>query len=119
MSKIFKTVLYVEDDEIIRSSVSYVLNKIFDNVLIAENGYEALKLFRTNYVDLIFTDIDMPIMNGIELIQRVRAIDKNTKIIICSGKNMTELQELNSLNILHFFQKPISFEEIRGVVKMI
>ncbi len=120
MSKIFKIVLYVEDDEIIRDSLSYVFQNIFDKVLVAKNGYEALEIFKQNNIDLIFTDIDMPIMDGIEFIKSVREIDLNIKIIICSGKNRYELQkELNSLNILHFFQKPLIFKDIEEIKEMI
>ncbi len=114
-----KVILYVEDDEIIRSSMSYVLGRIFNNVLVAKNGYEALEIFKKNHIDLVFTDIDMPIMNGVELIKKIRKIDKDMKIIICSGTNRAELEELNSFNILHFFQKPISFEEIKELEFMI
>ena len=51
----------------------------------AENGVEGYKLYETEKPKLIFCDVDMPVMNGVEFVKKVRSIDKETYIIILTG----------------------------------
>lgn len=67
-----KTILIVDDSESIREVVSFTLENEGYNVLIANDGVDALKHFNGKMIDLIVTDLHMPNMNGIELIKEIR-----------------------------------------------
>jgi diguanylate cyclase (GGDEF)-like protein len=78
-------VLYVEDDEIISDLMTRTIQREVQTVHRASNGEEGLELFKEVYPDIVITDIRMPKMNGIEMIQKIREIDSNVKILITSA----------------------------------
>lgn len=80
------TVLYVEDEDMMRESVVMLLKRRFKDVLVACNGAEALDIFKSNKVDVIITDLQMPVMDGMELAKHIREID-NTPIVVVSAFN--------------------------------
>ena len=80
-------VLYVEDNEEARESTLGLLDNIFDNITTAVNGEDGLNQFRKDNFDLILSDINMPKMNGIEMITKIREIDKDIPILILSAYN--------------------------------
>ena len=70
-----RTILIVDDSESIREVVSFTLENEGFNVKVGINGQDALKFLNGDKIDLIITDLHMPIMNGIELIKAVRNND--------------------------------------------
>ena len=78
-------ILVVEDNQYIRQQVSEGLSKIFSTVLIAPDGEYALKILDTVYVDVVISDINMPNMNGIDLIKTIRKGEKVKPIIITTA----------------------------------
>ncbi len=81
-----ETVLLAEDEPMLRFLGSAVLKGLGYNVLVAENGNEALRIVEENpRIDLLMTDIIMPEMGGHELVQRLRLVSPQTKVIFCSG----------------------------------
>lgn len=80
------TVLYVEDEDMMRESVVTLLKRRFKEVLVACNGAEALDVFKKNKVDVIITDLQMPVMDGMELSKHIREIN-NTPIVVVSAFN--------------------------------
>ena len=69
-----RSVLAVDDSASIRSLVSYVLKQAGFEVVLAEDGQEALDYAQENTVDLVLTDINMPNLDGIDLIKGLRAL---------------------------------------------
>jgi len=67
-----KTILIVDDSESIREVVSFTLGNAGHLVLSANDGQDALKFFDGREIDLVITDLHMPIMNGIDLIIEIR-----------------------------------------------
>ena len=67
------TLLYVEDDEIIRNELSQLLANFFSQVLVAKDGKEGLRTFLENQdtIDIILTDINMPLYNGIDMVKKI------------------------------------------------
>ena len=97
MKRIKPSILIVDDEELIRYSLARLLS---DEYITYEacNGKEALEIFRQNgKIDIVLSDIMMPVMDGIELIEKVRAENKDIIIIaitaVYSGKNVTEVLE--------------------------
>ncbi|AXH13112.1 EAL domain-containing protein [Halarcobacter bivalviorum] len=107
-------VLYVEDDEEVRLNILKLLSSIFTDITLAQNGHEALEIFKNNKnFDLIITDINMPIMNGIKLILEARKINYNIPSIIITAHNERELiDEAIMAGIDGFILKPIKLEQL-------
>lgn len=80
------TVLYVEDEDMMRESVVMLLKRRFKEVLVACNGAEALDVFKNNHVDVIITDLQMPVMDGMELSKQIREMG-DTPIVVVSAFN--------------------------------
>lgn len=81
-------VLIADDDSIIRQGLKTIIEKRtsgFQIVGEAANGEDALKVIIENEIDILITDIKMPIMDGVRLIKEIRKLGKSTKIIVLSG----------------------------------
>jgi len=65
-------VLYVEDDEIAREITKMFLMEFFDNVDVAKNGLEALEKFKKNSYNLVISDLNLPELNGKELVKEIK-----------------------------------------------
>jgi response regulator RpfG family c-di-GMP phosphodiesterase len=103
-------VLLVDDEAQIRELIAKNLKKRCNNVFIAANGKEALEIFDKNGIDLIVSDIRMPVLDGIELLKAVKSIDREQVTVLFSGSNDTEfLIEAINLGCDKFFTKPIDF----------
>jgi len=102
-------ILYAEDEAMLRDSMQATLNKLFQNVYVATNGQEAFEIFKKEDIDIIMTDINMPIMSGTELIENIhKNNDEEVHIIVLSAHNESELlTKLINLGISNFLNKPL------------
>ena len=106
------TVLYVEDEEMMRESVVMLLKRRFKQVFVAANGLEAIDVFKAEHPDIVITDLQMPVMDGMELARQIRALG-NTPIIVVSAFNddSHQVPEANGRLL-----KPIRKNELCGIV---
>ena len=112
------SVLLVESDEFFREEIVEVLQEIFTNISITVDGLDALdkykkyyKTHKTDY-DLIISSIQMPKMDGVQLIDEIYKINPNQKIVvIANSRNLNYLISLINLGIEHFFSKPIDYKD--------
>ncbi len=103
------TILYVEDDDFIREEAVEYLSLIYNNVLEASDGQEALEIYSESKPDIIITDIEMPIINGLQLVKSIRRQDKKIPIIIVTAFINTEyLLEAVELQLVKYILKPLS-----------
>ena len=116
-------ILIVDDSKIIRSVIKKTL-AIADvpvgDLYEAGNGKEALDVMNSNWIDLIFADINMPVMNGIEMIKKMsedNTLDKTPVIIVSTDGSKTRIDELLELGVKAYLRKPINPEELRNIVK--
>lgn len=80
------TVLYVEDEEEVRNSVSIALKRRVSRVLIAENGEIGLEKCTTHHPDMVITDLEMPVMNGLIMIEKIKELcDRTCPIIVITA----------------------------------
>lgn len=109
------TILYAEDDIDTANLTTMVLGDYVGRLLVAKNGQEALNLFRLHKVDLVLTDILMPKMNGIELIDAIRhsSIHPDVPVVITTAHTETKyLLDAIRLRVDGYILKPINIEEL-------
>lgn len=103
------SVLYAEDEEGVRSSVSEMLSLLFKEVHVAKDGAEAYEMFKELTVDIIITDIKMPNLSGIELAKKIREQDSNVHIIIISAHTEVDyMLDAIELSLVRYIVKPIT-----------
>jgi len=101
-------VLCAEDDEELRKSLYELLKTIFSHVDTASNGAEALDYYAKKAYNIVFTDIKMPIMNGIELITEIRKINPEQKILVISSYSQSSMfVDVIKAGVQGFIFKPI------------
>ena len=104
--------LYVEDDERARESTLEVLENFFVNITTAVDGVEGLEKFKTNSFDIILTDINMPRMNGLEMVKEIRATNKDISILILSAHDESSLLlDGIYLGVDGYILKPLKLEQ--------
>lgn len=107
------SVLYVEDDDIDRESMSKTLSYFFGRVLIASNGLEALSILKNTQPDVLITDYVMPHLNGYELICEAKKIHQNLTIFITSSyTDQEKLLQCIPLGLADYLVKPISYKQL-------
>src|SRR5512146_1344889 len=79
------TVLFAEDEDLPRKSIGNFLKRQVGTLDVAENGKVALELFLAHRPAVIITDLEMPVMNGMEMIQAIRDMEISVPIIITTG----------------------------------
>ena len=110
-----ETILVVENERGIRSMISLSLKMHGYNVLQAEDAESALRIFteRKNDIQLVLTDVIMPGLSGVEMIQKLKKIDGRTKVLYMSGYTKGKIESGNSLpEDTHFIQKPFTAQDI-------
>ena len=113
------TLLYVEDDDVIRNELSDLLANFFTRVLVAKDGKEGFRTYLENKddIDIILTDINMPILNGIDLIKRIRDLDQKIPVIFATAHSDSEfLADAIKLRAQEYIVKPI---DIRNLIALL
>ncbi len=118
MEKENYTLLYVEDEDGTRINIAKSLRLRYKEVLEAKDGEEAYKLYKEFNVDLIITDLQMPKMDGVELIKKIRLADNRTPIVVISAYSDREkLEEVSQLNIVEYAIKPLSRAKLKELLQ--
>jgi CheY-like chemotaxis protein len=104
--------LYVEDDEILRISTVGILEDYFDDIFICVDGQDGLDTFNSNEIDVIITDLNMPIMGGIEMIKNIRKKNNTIPILVFSAFNEKNIvDDTEAYNIQGYLYKPMEFQQ--------
>ena len=107
------TVLYVEDNEDISEELCFFLKPRVRELYVGYDGEEGVELFKENRPDLVITDIEMPKMNGLEMIERIRELDKEIPIIITTAFNESDyLLKAINLQVDGYLIKPVNLREL-------
>jgi CheY-like chemotaxis protein len=118
------TAMVVEDEKVANELLSSTFKNFFSDVRSCFNGKEALEAYAQAAPDVVFVDIIMSEMDGIELSRKIREINPNQIIIVISASNDIEkISESIEVGVNSFVQKPIDTKKIiellTGVVSMI
>lgn len=111
--------LYVDDDAVARSLLSRIIAKKYPyiSLFIAEHGAQGIDLFRAERPDVVLADLNMPIMGGIEMAMRIKAIDAESVIIAVTAHNNPQyLQEAIEIGIRHYVLKPVVSDKLFAVI---
>lgn len=109
------TILYAEDEVALREITLNILRGFTKQQYIAENGAQGLELFKEHEseIDLIITDVNMPIMNGLEMIREIKNINPNIPIIVATAFSNTEyLLEAIDIGVDKYVLKPIDMKKL-------
>ncbi len=118
-------VLLAEDEKDARDILSFYLNNLFDDVIIAKDGEEGVELYRRYFdegksFDLVITDIKMPKVDGLSMVEEITKLNKEQKYIIVSAyKDEEYLLKAIGLNIAGYFVKPLDVDKMMGMLKQI
>ena len=77
--------LYVEDNEGIREAFVMIIQRYVKNLFVATNGKEGLEIFKNNHIDLILSDIKMPVMDGLEMAREIRKLNLETPLVFMTA----------------------------------
>lgn len=113
-------VLYVEDEETVLELTATFLSQFVNSVIYAKNGQEGLELFKKHFndpslenIDLVITDINMPKMNGLEMLKHIGEIDHLVPSIVTTAHNDVEfLKEAINLRVKGYVTKPLNMHQL-------
>lgn len=111
------SILVVDDDEAVRSTLAEMLEIQEHEVSMASSGQEAVKMVMQRHYDIMFTDLGMPGMSGWELSQEIRQRSPQTHVIMITGwGTQLDQQKAAESNVKKILPKPVSYDEIMHVV---
>ena len=115
------TLLIVEDEKMIRQGIKAMVQRSgvpVDNILECSNGEDALNLMHTTHVDVMFTDIRMQKMDGIELVRRVGELDDKPLIVAISGyDDFSYAVEMLRNGVREYLLKPVERDKIAEILR--
>ena len=112
-------ILIVDDEGIERRGIKFLLKNIHEEFDICEacNGMDALELLKKQDVDILFTDIKMPFMDGMDLIKEVRDNNIKAKIVIFSGYEEFEYAKFaTKMGVINYILKPVDPNEFQSTI---
>lgn len=118
------SILFVEDHDDLRENIKEILKKFFGKVDGSKNGEDALKQYKefyishSKYYDIVISDIQMPRMNGVELVENIYITNPEQIIIVLSAFDDSKyLLPLINLGIEQFIKKPIDYQDLIKVLQ--
>ena len=113
-------VLVVDDEDIARTNLEYILKKEGYHVSTAVNGADALEKVMTSEFDLILTDLKMEKMDGMQLVESAKRISPHTDIVMITGfATVSSAVDALKKGVAHYLPKPINLDELRATVRQI
>ena len=110
-----EVILIVDDDELVRMTLSVLVGSLGYHCLLAGDGVEALAVLKSTSVDLVLTDIVMPGMDGLELLVQIHKNHRNTDVIVSTGfHEKSSYAEVIKAGAIDFIKKPIDQAELEA-----
>ncbi|MFB3885876.1 MAG: response regulator [Thermodesulfobacteriota bacterium] len=119
MVNLSKRILVVDDDQGILDSFEVLLGDRYDLVK-AENGYEALRILESDPPRLIFLDIKMPGLDGIDVLRRLQRDQKNIEVVIITAADQEKTEEeVKSFGVTDYLKKPLDIFEVERITSQV
>lgn len=118
--KLFKniSILYVEDDLMTSDEISFFFKKYVDKFYVAKNGKEGLELFKKHKPDMVITDVQMPVMNGLSMSEEILKISPSTPIALTTAfSEGSYILKAIELGIDKYILKPINIKEMFAIIQ--
>lgn len=111
------SILFVDDNESIRTLYRRLLEKHVNHFYIARNGRQGLELYKQHRPDMVITDINMPVMDGLEMVREIKQADPNAKIVVMSAYNVKEnfIESIN-LGVDGYLMKPVEAKKLLSLI---
>ena len=111
------SILIVDDEEMVRLMIKEMLKDKAGKVISVESGSQALKILSRNRFDIILTDVNMPDMNGFQLIEYAKLIDPMIPIIVMTGySDVYDLREAMAKGAEEYILKPFKQEDLKSAI---
>jgi len=111
-----KRVMVVDNDAGVRKMLDVALRALNLNVSLAENAKEAFEIYRTQKVDFVLLDVQMPEMDGRQTLAKLKTIDPGVVCCLMSGSETIASDEISRLGAVGFLQKPFLLEFVRQMI---
>ncbi len=113
-----KSALYIEDEIDVLNNISILLSHFFKKFLKASSAEEGYEIFINNNIDVLLVDIELPKMNGIDLIKKIRKTHKELPIVVISAYTKTDyLLESIELRLDKYIVKPLTSRKIHQLLE--
>ena len=114
------TLLYVEDSKQTRESSLMIFGEFFDNIILAVDGQDGLDKFQTNDIDIVITDINMPILNGLDMVYKIKQIDRNIPTLILSAHSESNFFiDSIKMGVDGYLLKPIDINQFISILEKV
>jgi len=111
------TLLYVEDNFDARETTLMMLEECFDSIIVAVDGQDGLNKFKTNDIDLVITDFNMPKLTGMEMCAKIREQDNDVPLIILTAFNEENLfMQSIEIGVNGYLLKPIEINQLSNLI---
>ena len=118
---VMKTVMIVEDEKLIRQGIRTMIQRSgvpVEMIIECNNGEMAFEMLQSQKVDVMFTDIRMPKMNGIELVEKVQELPEKPIIVIVSGyADFSYAVEMLRMGAREYLLKPVEREKLQDIMR--
>jgi CheY-like chemotaxis protein len=111
-------ILVIEDEANVRTLTEMLLKRLGYEVLLADNGWKGLELYRREHPDVIVLDLIMPGMDGIEVLRQVRTVDVHQRVIVVTADSRPKREwEIRALGVSEFLVKGSSVHSLGDTLK--
>ena len=108
----------IEDEANIRTLTEMLLKRLGHEVLLADNGWKGLELYRREHPDVIVLDLIMPGMDGIEVLRQIRSVDLHQRVIVVTADSRPKREwEVRALGVSEFLVKGSSVHSLGDTLK--
>ena len=112
-----KTLLYAEDEINVQNQYATYFKNIFKSVYVANDGKEALLMFKQEKPDIVVLDINMPKINGIDLTKEIKQLNSKVPIILLTARSDKDtLKKAIELQLLTYLEKPVSRMDLKNAL---
>ncbi len=112
-------ILFVEDEKAIRDNYVRFLKRYFANVYEAEDGEIAYKIYQEKKPQILIVDLNIPKLNGLELLAKIRKIDHSVKAIMLTAHTESKyLLEATSLKLTKYLVKPVNRDTLKSALNL-
>ncbi len=113
-------ILFIEDEKAIRDNYVEFLKRYFKNVYEAEDGEVAYQVYKEKKPDILIVDINIPKLNGIELLKKIRKSDHKTKAIMLTAHSDTSyLLDAVGLKLTKYLIKPVTRAQLKEALNLV